>query len=511
MKNTWTFLLILFPGLAFGLFAQSASGAFSLPDSLQRWVNVQDSIRVGIDSAWPPIEYYDDENHPHGLSVELLDYVSRVSGLKFCYPGKRTWTDVIQDLQDGKLDLLTGVAPATERESFLSYVPRHDSYPIMIYTSDRAGFVQELAVLAGRRVAFIRDYMVSSWVARDYPDIEQVFFDNAVDALQAVEDGDVFAFLEIAAVGGRVAWMHGIRGIKVSGVTEYGYDLAFGVRKDLPELAAVLDLVVGNMSSADRARISSACLEPELEQAFPRVWILSVLVVALMYLVHNGLLRRQVRQRTSELNKLNETLAREACELKQVRAKVQTSQLRYQEILNSTFDALLIHDDQGLILEINKRTSMLFGYTRDEMLGMRVWELSSGAAFNQEAVHERIQSAISNETDTFEWRCKRKDGSEFWGDVALRSSTIEGQQRLIATVRDVDQRRIALDELVTTRYMLEAALDQTPAGIIVIGDTGQVRYINQAAFDVCLLSEQEYHENSDTLPSLARECRLSRW
>ena len=50
-------------------------------------------------------------------------------------------------------------------------------------------------------------------------------------------------------------------------------------------------------------------------------------------------------------------------------------------------------------------------------------------------------------SQVFEWCCRRKNGEEFWAEVAMRSSLIGGKRRVLAVVRDIGERKRAEEAL----------------------------------------------------------------
>ena len=54
------------------------------------------------------------------------------------------------------------------------------------------------------------------------------------------------------------------------------------------------------------------------------------------------------------------------------------SKNNYQDIFNTTHDALFVHDESGGIIEANKSSEIMFGYTREELLHKSVEDLISG-------------------------------------------------------------------------------------------------------------------------------------
>jgi PAS domain S-box-containing protein len=119
------------------------------------------------------------------------------------------------------------------------------------------------------------------------------------------------------------------------------------------------------------------------------------------------------------------------------------SENNYRAIFNGVSDAIFIHDAAtSEIVDVNEVMAAMFGYTRQEALGLTVGQLSSGESpFTQNKALLHLQAASSGATPVFEWRSRRKDGALFWSEVALRRVDIGDRPRIIAVVRDIDERK----------------------------------------------------------------------
>jgi PAS domain S-box-containing protein len=115
----------------------------------------------------------------------------------------------------------------------------------------------------------------------------------------------------------------------------------------------------------------------------------------------------------------------------------------YLEIYNSVQDGIFLHHaDSGELLDVNQATETMFGYTREELLGMSVADLSAAdEGYDQPQALARLGEAVAGGQSRFEWRSRRRDGSTFWSEVLLSRSQIGGQRRVLAVVRDIDQRK----------------------------------------------------------------------
>ena len=130
--------------------------------------------------------------------------------------------------------------------------------------------------------------------------------------------------------------------------------------------------------------------------------------------------------------------------------RIRTEQaLRQREALHRTivttamdgfFSLDFATDPGGLLVEVNDAYCRLVGYSRDELLKMRIADLESIESPEDVARHTaRIMAAGS---DRFETRQRRKDGQEI--DVEISVSRLEGADaRMFGFLRDITERKQA--------------------------------------------------------------------
>ncbi len=119
------------------------------------------------------------------------------------------------------------------------------------------------------------------------------------------------------------------------------------------------------------------------------------------------------------------------------------SQERFSAIFDSVNDAIIIHDaDTGAILDVNRRMSDMFGFTRDEARGIVVGDISSGEPpYTHEKFVTWIKKAAAGKPRLFEWHFRHKDGQLFWGEINMRLATIGSAAMVLVVVRDITSRK----------------------------------------------------------------------
>jgi PAS domain S-box-containing protein len=115
----------------------------------------------------------------------------------------------------------------------------------------------------------------------------------------------------------------------------------------------------------------------------------------------------------------------------------------YQDIFENVSDGLVVHDPEtGEILEVNDRYCEITGYSREELLEDTIrLILPDNEAYSYEDAIHRIRRARAAGPQLFEFKGQRKDGEQFVGEIHLRTVDIRGTERVLASVRDITERK----------------------------------------------------------------------
>ena len=184
---------------------------------------------------------------------------------------------------------------------------------------------------------------------------------------------------------------------------------------------------------AARQAISLAKLEPPLTfdgtGGAAEIPGLAVSVLALLAVIFLGRMLRERTRLGDEHSKALDDLER--------------SESKFWQLIDQAGDAIFIHDDQGRILDENRRAWENLGYTREEVIGMSVPTIDPN--FTVEMLTRRAQSVTPGVPNNFESTLRRKNGSEF--DVEIHAVLILtsdlDQKQVFSIVRDVSERKRA--------------------------------------------------------------------
>ncbi|WP_256300678.1 PAS domain S-box protein [Haloarchaeobius salinus] len=115
----------------------------------------------------------------------------------------------------------------------------------------------------------------------------------------------------------------------------------------------------------------------------------------------------------------------------------------YREVFENVSDGLVVHEPgTGEIVEVNGRFCEMMGYDRDELIGESVGIITAGdEGYSFERARSLIGRAEERGPQLFEWQNEHADGHTFPVEVHLSLVEIHGSERVLASVRDITERK----------------------------------------------------------------------
>ena len=137
------------------------------------------------------------------------------------------------------------------------------------------------------------------------------------------------------------------------------------------------------------------------------------------------------------------------------------SEERYRTLFGGIGDGILVHDEEGVILDANEVTCTRLGRTLAELKGMNIRELVTEE--NAARVVNHVQKTITEGTDTFETQFVSKSGKVVFCEVLEHTIEYAGQRVILSVARDITERK-EMEERIQMHERLAAA-GQLAAGI----------------------------------------------
>lgn len=137
------------------------------------------------------------------------------------------------------------------------------------------------------------------------------------------------------------------------------------------------------------------------------------------------------------------------------------------------------------LIRMNPQLLAALGYTRDELTGMSLEELTHPDEVGTDG--DSIQRILAGILPSHSWlkRYRRKDGSWLWAEVTMASVRTDHSARyLIAVVQDVSERKAMESERLALANEVQLLLQSSGAGLIALDRQGRCRLANRAASEI---------------------------
>ena len=145
---------------------------------------------------------------------------------------------------------------------------------------------------------------------------------------------------------------------------------------------------------------------------------------------------------------------------------------QYRSIFETTYDGLVISDlENGCYVEVNPAFCRMFGYTREELIGMHSSALA--APVDHHLVDEVLEVLKDGQSyQTVVGQGLRKDGTKFYVESQGTTFTYRGKPHSLAVVRDITQRIEAEQQLREREEQYRSIFEATYDGIDIFDSDG---------------------------------------
>jgi len=149
------------------------------------------------------------------------------------------------------------------------------------------------------------------------------------------------------------------------------------------------------------------------------------------------------------------------------------SERRFRAVFDGALDAMLIADEHGRYVEVNRAACALFGRAREEILATPVGGLSAPGLDPVRVWNELRKEGRA----TGRWRIARPDGTTREVEYALTRDVLPGLH--LNVVRDLAERSAVEAELGREREILKAIVDNIPVMLVIWDQAGKLEWINR--------------------------------
>ena len=109
----------------------------------------------------------------------------------------------------------------------------------------------------------------------------------------------------------------------------------------------------------------------------------------------------------------------------------------YYQMMNALYDAVLVLDSNGHVVDCNGRVESVLGYTHDDLWDARISEVVP--AINAQVFLQMKNGLHGQQRVLINARCRRKDGTTFHGEIGAGLMMLISEN-LVLTIRNIEKR-----------------------------------------------------------------------
>jgi two-component system cell cycle sensor histidine kinase/response regulator CckA len=177
--------------------------------------------------------------------------------------------------------------------------------------------------------------------------------------------------------------------------------------------------------------------------------------------------------------------AHDITDRKRAEDALRRSEANYRAIFNAVNDVLFVHDiETGDVVDSNQKMAEVYGYDLEEIdLLNEQFRRGADPPYSYEDQIRWLRRAADQGPQLFEWLATDRNGRRFWVEISLRRAAIGGRDRLLAVLRDIEDRKRAEEALRRSEENYRVLFEESLDGIVVVAD-GCVAGANRAFADI---------------------------
>jgi len=204
-----------------------------------------------------------------------------------------------------------------------------------------------------------------------------------------------------------------------------------------------------------------------------------------------GQIAKDINQMAEGLREVivsQDDLDKQVSERQQAEEALEINEEKFRTIFESSNDTFMLLD-RDKFLDCNEATLRMFGCNgRDEFLGTHPSEFSPSTQpdgkNSKESADEKIEMAYRGSSNLFEWIHKRSNGELFPAEVMLTHLNLEGKDILMASVRDITERKQAAKQLRESEEVFRSINAAVHDAIIMLNHEGKISFWNKEAENI---------------------------
>lgn len=410
-----------------------------------------------IADTWSPFKL--KGNNVIGMAIDYWEVIKKNSLIRAECRVVKNFDEVLSLIKTKKADITISTSMTEEKLKYAKFSKPYLSYPIAVATTNDKRYISKIAILSGKKVAVSSWYSFFELLEQKYPDIKFVEVKDTNLALKLLSEGDVYAVIDILPILSHMIGRYNFDNIKISGLTEFNFDVRIMVRDDLSELVSIINKGINKVSKKEEHAIKNKWLSVKYENItdyskFLKMGFISLIIILILiyrqYILNRH--NKQLQEANNEIEKKTKELAKQK-EL-------------FEKIYYESSDGIFLYDIHSKkIIDSNEVSFNILGYeNKDSFFKLELKDFfppfQPDNTLSLDKINERFRMCLLKGSDIFEMVYKKADNSLIWLEVVTTFLIINNKDIIHIVLRDIHNRKKMEEKLNILTHKLEERVEE---------------------------------------------------
>ena len=408
-------------------------------DKEREFIKNHQNIQLGVNLNFAPLEFMDQNQRHQGFTKNLLDIITKKTGLHFLPHPNWSENELHRQIREGKLDMLSTQIVNKHQAKHLLYSNPFMKVPLVILAGKDTNHITSLSTIVHQRIGVVQNHFPEELLHRQYPNTNIIPYHTLQDGLLGLSEGTCDFFLETLIQANYIIHSKGISGISLVGKTRHDVEFGFETSDSFPELLSILNKTLVSIPLNQKLQLQQNLTSLTVAEHTNWLPLIQITVVALIIVAFMILWNRRLQL---------EIKARKQAE----------SSLR---LAKRTLDAIPLYifwiNEEFQIDMANQAALKITGLFPKELSTKKIWDLDP--SFDYEQRHVTWNKVKDKNSINYQGQLICHNGSVIPTEESITFlQSPEGRPQIVCICTDITTRTNQDKQLQEGRKQLKEAL-----------------------------------------------------
>ena len=274
-----------------------------------QYLQQKNALYYCVDPHWMPFEALDEKGQHIGMSADYVALWRKQLPIPLILVPTADWVESVQAVKDRRCDMLP-MAMATEaRKQFLDFTAAYLTVPSVIATTSEKPYIDDLTKIPAQPVGIRKGVGSVESYRLQFPEMQLIEYDSYEEGLLHVQSGLLFGMTGNMGSISYAMQQQQMVNLKIAGRIPGDSVMSVATRSDEPELQQVMQVLLAQVTPAQRQEITNRWLTVRIEQGLDYALLAKLGAILLIVVMISLLAYRKVQRLNQQLLSANASLA----------------------------------------------------------------------------------------------------------------------------------------------------------------------------------------------------------